>query len=123
MPGNVKHRVEWIEDERGGGFMNPLATGSCPNDDIDGTPLVVPGEVFHCRTIHVANPVAAANGVLLYESPLAAGNLRRRFHMAASTTLEVTGIIGLRFHTTVIVAVSTTSSMVFVHVGGVSRLN
>lgn len=115
--------VEWIEDERGGSQPAPLAGGSCPNDDIDGLPIVVAGEVFHCRTIHAGIGINAATGVSIYESPLAAANLRRRYHIAALTTIEMTGIRGLRFHTSVVIAVTTTSSQVFVHVGGITRPN
>lgn len=125
MVGHTENIVEWIEDERGGGVNNPLAGGTKIDDDLDGLDLVrnAQNEIFHCRTIHVTNAVNATNGVGIYESPLGAGNLRRRFRLAARETLEITGLFGLRFRTSVIVNVTTTSSLVFVHIGGISRLN
>lgn len=96
-------------------------------DDISGlNPITetIPRKVFHTRNIHASNGAAKGRVILgFYDGQVAPANMRWRLYVGVATSIDITGIRSMRFHSTILVVEMTRATTCLVHIGGVLRNN
>lgn len=127
----IHNEIEWVDDERGGHAYTsaPLpGNGVAVVDDITNLSPIVANTVFHTRSLHISGTATGAiTEVGFYDGNVVAGSLRWHIYLGAAAHVEFNGLRSMRFHSTILVnlrnATTTTSTTVFVHIGGVLRNN
>ena len=117
------NEVEWFDDERGCSGYAVNKTGVELVDDITNLNPIQGATVFHTRSLHISARGATVTHLNFYDGAVAAGSIRWSMYCAANTSYNFQGLRSMRFHSTIVINQGTTSSTVFVHIGGVLRNN
>jgi len=78
------------------------------------------GRSFDVRSMEITNTGSSDALVDIYDGTTASSNLKAKYQVAATSTIALNSINGLRFYTSVraVASAATSSNPVFVRVGG-----